>query len=322
MRSDKARKQARKQEGKTQRRGRMLRFAKMHGLGNDFMVVDLVTQDLDLPPERVRAWADRRTGVGFDQLLAVLPPDDPNADFRYRVFNADGTEAEQCGNGARCFARFVVDEKLTPKRQLTLQTAAGVTRTELLPGGLARVRMGVPSTGCAEQVDTTDEGDDPGAKRGGMGDAGDAATPTGKPGARLVERIDVAGQTISLTPVSLGNPHAVVFVADVASADVAGVGAALQRHERFPEQVNVGFLQVVDSKFGRLRVYERGVGETRACGSGAAAAMVAAKLHGRWGESAKIALPGGKLRARWRGGQADVEVEGPTQLVYRGRLRW
>ena len=325
---------ARKQGNKPQRppaRGRKLRFAKMHGLGNDFMVVDLVTQDLDLQPERVRAWADRRTGVGFDQLLAVLPPDDPSADFRYRVFNADGTEAEQCGNGARCFARFVVDEKLTPKRRLTLQTSAGVTRTELLPGGLARVQMGVPNTTCPRNGGAANERNEPGA-RGGRGVGGHAAAEdeaagraparAGRRGAWLVERIEVAGQTVSLTPVSLGNPHAVVFVADVACADVAGVGAALQRHERFPEQVNVGFLQVVDGKFGRLRVYERGAGETRACGSGAGAAMVAARLHGRFGESAKIALPGGKLRARWRGGQTEVEVEGPTQLVYRGQLRW
>ena len=249
-----------------------LRFAKMHGLGNDFMVVDLVSQDAALPAERVRAWAHRRTGVGFDQLLAVLPPDDPDADFRYRVFNADGTEAEQCGNGARCFARFVVDERLTPKRRLTLQTAAGDIHTELLDRGRARVRLGVPRVG-ADAI-------------------GAAAAPDEASAAVLVERIDVGGERVALTPVSLGNPHAVVFVTDVDTADVAGIGAALQRHDRFPRQVNVGFLQVVDGASGRLRVYERGAGETRACGSGAGAAMVAAQLRGEWGERAQIALPG------------------------------
>ena len=282
-------------------RFKTLRFAKMHGLGNDFMVVDLVSQDVRSLPERVRAWADRRTGVGFDQLLAVLPPDDPDADFRFRVFNADGTEAEQCGNGARCFARFVVDEGLTPKRRLTLQTSGGVTRTELLPGGNVRVALGVPRVGAPDRQDTPAS---PGAA---------AAEP-------FMERVEVAGRSVALTQVSLGNPHAVVFVPDVATADVAEVGAALQRHQRFPEQVNVAFLQVVDGKLGRLRVYERGAGETRACGSGAGAAMVAARLHGHWEERATVALPGGKLRARWRGGHAAVEVEGPAEVVYRGRI--
>ena len=284
----------------------MLRFAKMHGLGNDFMVVDLVTQDVPLAPEQVCAWADRRTGVGFDQLLAVLPPDDPDADFRFRVFNADGGEAEQCGNGARCFARFVVDAGLTPKRRLALQTCGDVVRTELLASGLVRVALGVPRVGRANGRDAAKQTT--------------AATPSGESAAAFVERIQVAGASVAFTPVALGNPHAVVFVADAAAADVTGVGAALQRHERFPEQVNVGFLQVVDGESGRLRVYERGAGETRACGSGAGAAMVAARLHGHWGENATIALPGGELRARWRGGCAAVEIEGPAEWVYRGRI--
>lgn len=288
------------------RRGfKTLRFAKMHGLGNDFMVVDLVSQNAQPAPEHVRAWADRRTGVGFDQLLAVLPPDDPEADFRFRVFNADGTEAEQCGNGARCFARFVVDEGLTPKRRLTLQTSDGITRTEFLPGGHVRVALGVPRLGGARGIDAPE-------------DAGAGKLSGTLAAARFSERIEVAGQSVAFTPVSLGNPHAVVLVPDVASADVAGVGAALQRHERFPEQVNVGFLQVVDGKRGRLRVYERGAGETRACGSGAGAAMVAARLQGHWQDGATVALPGGQLRVRWRGGRTAVEIEGPAEVVYRG----
>ena len=285
--------------GRGKRREQTLRFAKMHGLGNDFMVVDLVTQNVRLAPEQVRAWADRRTSVGFDQLLAVLPPDDPEADFRFRVFNADGSEAEQCGNGARCFARFVVDEGLTPKRRLTLQTGDGVTQTEWLPSGQVRVALGVPRVGCGNGLE---------------------AVPSDESAAAIVERILVGGESVALTALSLGNPHAVVFVADVETADVAGIGGALQRHERFPQQVNVGFLQVHDGESGRLRVYERGAGETLACGSGAGAAMVAARLHGHWRESATIALPGGELRAHWRGGDAAVEIEGPAELVYRGRI--
>lgn len=304
MKPDQAQAQASKRRGP-----QTLRFAKMHGLGNDFMLVDLVSQDIQLAPERVRAWADRHTGVGFDQLLAVLPPDDPDADFRFRVFNADGTEAEQCGNGARCFARFVVDEKLTSKRRLTLQTSGGVTRTDLRPGGQVRVALGKPQVSGPDRFVAAPEAAGAGVQE-----------PSAPLAAGFSERVEVAGQSVALTPVLLGNPHAVVFVPDVAAADVAGVGAALQRHERFPEQVNVGFLQVVDDKFGRLRVYERGAGETRACGSGAGAAMVAARLHGHWQEHATIALPGGVLRARWRGGRAAVEIEGPVEVVYRGRI--
>lgn len=285
----------------------MLRFAKMHGLGNDFMVVDLVTQDVQLVPEQVCAWADRNTGVGFDQLVAVLPPDDPQADFRSRVFNADGSEAEKCGNGARCFARFVVDEGLTPKRHLTLQTCGSVTQTELLRNGQVRVALDVPRVGRANGIDAAQQ-------TNGAARSDELAT------APPLEHILVADEAVAFTPLSLGNPHAVVFVADVDATDVAGIGAALQRDERFPQQVNVGFLQVVDSKSGRLRVYERGVGETRACGSGAGAAMVAARLHGHWRESATIALRGGELHALWRGERTAVEIEGPAELVYRGRI--
>ncbi len=272
-----------------------LRFAKMHGLGNDFMVVDLVTQAVTPSVKHILAWSDRHTGIGFDQLLAVLPPDDPDADFRYRIFNADGSEAEQCGNGARCFARFVVDQGLTVKRELELQTAAGTIHTTLLDNGHVRVDMGVP------RVDPE-------------------AVPFVADATALCYAIDLAGERLEVTPVALGNPHAVVFVDDVASADVEGIGSALQRHERFPQQVNVGFLQVVGRRFGRLRVYERGAGETRACGSGACAAMVAGRLHDRFDERAKISLPGGRLRLAWRGLGEVATLSGPAQLVYKGRI--
>ena len=268
----------------------------MHGLGNDFMIVDLVTQRAEPTPDRIRAWGDRRTGVGFDQFLAVLPPDDPEADFRYRIFNADGTEAEQCGNGARCCARFVVAERLTAKRHLAMQTAGGIVQTTCLGNGDVRVDMGMPQTAPSAVPFIADE-------------------------TALSYPIEVDGGRIAVTPVSMGNPHAVVFVDNVANSDVAGIGAALQQQDRFPEQVNVGFLQVVDRRFGRLRVYERGVGETRACGSGACAAMVAGRLHDRFDERAKISLPGGKLRLTWHGPGSTITMAGPAQLVYTGRIQ-
>ena len=246
-------------------------------------------------PDQVRSWGDRRTGVGFDQLLAVLPPSDPDADFRMRVFNADGSEAEQCGNGARCFARFVVEEELTVKRELLLETEGGNIRTELLDNRQVRVDMGVPSTEPERVPFVAEE-------------------------TRASYVIDVGDASVEVTPVSMGNPHAVVFVNNVARADIEGIGSALQQHERFPEQVNVGFLQVVDRRFGRLRVYERGAGETRACGSGACAAMVAARLHDRLEARAKISLPGGKLRLEWQGRGSTAKLSGPTQFVYTGRI--
>ena len=291
-----------------------LRFAKMHGLGNDFMVADLVTQRATPSPAQIRAWADRRTGIGFDQFLAVLPPEDPEADFRYRIFNADGSEAEQCGNGARCFARFVVERRLTPKRELVLQTAAGDIRTALTDDGEVRVAMGVPSTDPDDLPFVAADAETGETAHGhAAGDAADSARP-------LSYQLPLGNERVALTPVSLGNPHAVVFVDSVADADVAGIGAALQQHACFPQQVNVGFLQVEDRRLGYLRVYERGVGETRACGSGAAAAMVAGRLHGRFDAKARIELPGGKLRLAWQGPGAVATLTGDAQLVYEGRI--
>ncbi len=274
----------------------LLRFAKMHSLGNDFMIADLITQGAEPSPGLIRTWSDRHTGVGFDQFLAVLPPKQPDADFHYRIFNADGTEAEQCGNGARCFARFVVNQRLTAKRQLTIETAAGLMHSRLLDNEQVEVAMGVPSI-------------EP------------AAVPFIAEAPALAYPLKLAGDCLEVTPVSTGNPHAVVFVNDVANADVEGVGAALQCHKRFPERANVGFLEVVDEHFGRLRVYERGTGETRACGSGAVAAMVAARLHKRFAEHARIALPGGELRLLWQGPGAIAMLSGPAQLIYTGRIK-
>ena len=286
--------------GRRSRQPRQLRFAKMHGLGNDFMIVDLVTQPVQPTPAQIRAWGDRRTGIGFDQFLAVLPPDAPDMDFRYRIFNADGREVQQCGNGARCFARFVVDAGLTAKRRLRLQTASGAVRTELLPDRV-RVDMGVPSIEPQTVPFIAEDG---------------AASQR----QAFCYPVAINGSCLDLTPVSMGNPHAVIFVDDVTQADVERIGRRLQDHPCFPEQVNVGFLQVVDRGFGRLRVYERGVGETRACGTGACAAVVAGRLHERFDEQVELSLPGGTLCVTWRGAGQTATLAGTTQFVYKGKV--
>ena len=271
-----------------------VRFAKMHGLGNDFMVIDLVTQDLRITPDDVRRWADRRTGVGFDQLLTVESPSDPEADFWFRIYNADGSTAEQCGNGARCIARFVGLSNLSPKRELDLQTDAGLVHTSLLDQDVL-VDMGVPST---HRHDVPFKADQDG----------------------LTHRVDAQCGPFEITPVSVGNPHGVLFVGNAAAADVASVGAALTNHPRFPEGANIGFCEVVDRGLVRLRVFERGVGETRACGTGACAAVVAGRLKGRLGDSVTVSLPGGKVRIAWKGPGAPVRMTGPAALVYEGVL--
>jgi diaminopimelate epimerase len=272
-----------------------IQFSKMHGLGNDFMVLDQLTQHVHLTPELVQRLADRRTGIGFDQLLAVEPPTDPDSDFRYRIYNADGTEAEQCGNGARCFARFVVDNHLSNKTELKLQTSSGVIATRLRDDGMVEVDMGIPTT-VPEQIPFL---------------ADQQAT---------TYRIAVGNAEVEVVPVSVGNPHAVLFVDSVNTAPVDTLGPLLVRHERFPNGANVGFCQVVDSGFARLRVYERGVGETRACGTGACAAAVAGVLTGRFGERVKISLPGGKVKISWAGPGHCLHMLGPACLVYEGNI--
>lgn len=268
-------------------------FSKMHGLGNDFMLIDQVSQALRLTPEIVRRLSDRHTGIGFDQLLAVEPPTDPDADFRYRIFNANGSEAEQCGNGARCFAKFVIDAGLSNKTELRLQTSQGTIVTRLKDHDMVEVDMGVPSLDPAQIPFLTDA-----------------------PATSYL--IDVDDTQVEVVPVSVGNPHAVLFVDSVANAPVAELGPRLMRHPRFPNGVNVGFCQVIDRGFARLRVYERGVGETRACGSGACAAVVAGVVTERCNERVKISLPGGKVKISWAGAGEPLLMTGPACLVYKG----
>lgn len=271
-----------------------LRFAKMHGLGNDFMVIDLVTQEFALKPAHVRRWSDRKTGIGFDQLLILAPPTDPEADFLYRISNADGSAAEQCGNGACCVARFARLAKLSPKAELRLQTPAGPTRARFVEQGV-EVELGIPSNQPAD-LPFEAEGSGPGYP------------------------IETDAGHFQITPVSVGNPHGVLFVEDIAAAQVADIGGALSSHARFPAGANIGFCQVVDEGFIRLRVYERGAGETRACGTGACAAAVAGRLHGKLGPSVKVSLPGGKLRVAWQELGAPIRMTGPAALVFEGQI--
>ncbi len=279
----------------------LLRFTKMHGLGNDFVLLDLISQNVTIREEQVRALADRRLGVGFDQLLIVEPPDDPSADFNYRIFNADGTEAEQCGNGARCFLRFVRDRGLTTKTHIRLSTNTGFIEARLETDGNITIDMGPPVLEPKVIPFLADR-------------------------AQITYAINVAhpvcgsDTTIELSAVNMGNPHAVMLVDDVDLAPVQQLGPILENHEKFPERVNVGFMQIVSRNEVRLRVFERGVGETRACGTGACAAMVAGRLQGLLDDEVTVHLPGGDLSLKWQGDNASVMMTGPASRVYEGRL--
>lgn len=285
-----------------------LEFAKMHGLGNDFMVIDLVTQQAEVNAEQARVWGDRHTGIGFDQLLLIEPPTDPRADFRFRIFNTDGSEARQCGNGVRCVAWYVAHRRLSPKPELVFQTLGGPVTTRLLADTLVEVDMGTPST------EAGDIPFDPTAQ------AAAPSTAMSADGLPATYDLALGADSCRFTTVSMGNPHAVLLVASVADAPVASVGPALVGHPVFPEGANVGFCEVVDRAFVRLRVYERGVGETRACGSGAAAAVVAAHLLGQVGDRVKVSLPGGKVRVGWQGPGSTVTMTGPAALVFEGQV--
>jgi len=270
------------------------RFTKMHGLGNDFVVLDAVRQIIDLQPAQARWLADRHFGVGCDQILLVERARSPAADFRYRIFNADGGEVSQCGNGARCFARFVAQEGLTDRREITVETASGLLHLYLEGEPDVRVNMGVPHL----------EPD---------------RIPLRAPARAERYRIGSGGRW-EIGAVSMGNPHAVLAVASVDTAPVAEVGPAIQALPDFPEGVNVGFMERVAADHIRLRVYERGSGETLACGSGACAAVVVGRLWGTLAESVNVDLPGGRLRIDWAGEGEPVWMTGPAVRVFDGQL--
>lgn len=272
----------------------LLEFTKMHGLGNDFVVIDLVRQRAFLDTVTIQRMADRHFGIGFDQLLIVEPPEDPTADFQYRIFNADGSEVQQCGNGVRCFARFVYEQQLTYKTKMRVQTKSGIVEPELGENGWVRVNMGIPKF-APEQIPFT-------------ADHSQALYP-----------LEIQDQGLEIDVVNMGNPHAVILVDDVTTADVANIGPQVESHDRFPERVNVGFLQVLDRNQARLRVFERGSGETLACGTGACAAVVSGIRRGLLDNNVNIELAGGMLNISWQEGDV-VWMTGPTSKVYDGRL--
>ena len=279
-----------------------LKFTKMHGLGNDFMVVDGVNQAFEPQEAPLTQWANRHTGVGFDQLLLVEKAGAADVDFRYRIFNADGSEVEQCGNGARCFAHFVADKGLSSKQEIRVETARGVIVPRLLDSGLVMVNMGKPRLMPSEIPFVP-----------AAGEADDA----------LTHIVLVGLESVPLSCVNMGNPHAVLLVDDVDTAPVARWGEAIESNEQFPERVNVGFMQVLDEGHIRLRVYERGAGETQACGTGACAAVVAGVRLGllQAASQIRVSLPGGDLHIEWQPGD-DVMMTGPVQTVFEGELQY
>jgi len=270
-------------------------FTKMHGLGNDFMVVD--GGGYDLPgAAAIRGLGDRRTGIGFDQLLWLEPPRSKDADVYYRIFNADGAEVEQCGNGARCIARFLAGHVAdTQQREFRLQHATGISRATLEPDGNVTVELGVPNF-------------DP------------ASLPFIADNEQATYAVDVAGESVELRVVSVGNPHAVIEVDAVENAPVERLGPLLECHDRFPNRANIGFMQVVDADHIRLRVFERGVGETKACGTGASAAASVGRNAGKLAENVVVELPGGSVRVRWEGPGATVSLTGEAVTVFEGTI--
>ena len=274
----------------------LLRFTKMHGLGNDFMVIDLVTQHAQLSPKLIRQWSDRHTGIGFDQLLVVEPPGHPDVDFRYRIFNADGSVVEQCGNGARCFARFVQDKRLTAKSEIRVETAGGLITLNVRRDGQVTVDMGAPRFTPAQIPFAADH-------------------------EAVSYPLEVNGQTLEVAALSMGNPHCVTLVDDLDHYPVADIGPLIEHHPRFANRVNAGFMQLVDQHQARLRVHERGAGETQACGTGACAAAVAGIRLGHLKSPVTIRLPGGNLKIEWAGPGQPVMMTGPAARVYEGQIR-
>jgi diaminopimelate epimerase len=267
----------------------------MHGLGNDFVVLDAVNQAIALTPAQARFLADRHFGVGCDQILVVEKPTRPDADFRYRIFNADGGEVEQCGNGARCFVRFVHEKGLTEKRAIRVETMGGLIEPRLEADGLVTVDMGVPRFEPSHVPFVTES---------------DA----------LVQLLHVDGTEVEITALSMGNPHAVQVVANVDAAPVAEQGPLIENHPRFPQRVNAGFMQVVNRNAIRLRVFERGAGETLACGTGACAAAAAGVIRGLLDSPVRVATRGGELAIAWAGPGQSVLMTGPAVKVFESEI--
>jgi len=270
-----------------------IKFTKMQGAGNDFMVIDGINQTIQLSPDQIKMLSHRQFGIGFDQLLLV--ESSKVADFKYRIFNADGSEVAQCGNGARCFVRFVSDQHLTEKREISVETASGIITPKLEANGLVTVNMGAPRLIPKE-----------------IPFIADAAATT--------YMLDVNNHQIEISAVSMGNPHAVQVVEDVESAPVLGLGSQIEVHVRFPERVNAGFMQIIDAHHIKLRVFERGSGETLACGTGACAAVVAGIQRGLLQSPVRVSARGGELQIAWQGEDSPVMMTGPAVTVFTGQV--
>ncbi|MEW6314173.1 MAG: diaminopimelate epimerase [Pseudomonadota bacterium] len=272
-----------------------LKFTKMHGLGNDFVVIDATRQPLALTPEQMRFIADRHFGVGCDQILVVETARSPDTDFYYRIFNADGGEVSQCGNGARCFVRFVHDKHLTGKNEIRVETRSGVIVPRLEADGEVTVNMGVPAFEPAQIPFIADR-------------------------RALTYTLDVGGRNVEISALSMGNPHAVQVVADAGAAPVLRDGPLIENHPRFPQRVNAGFMQVIARDRIKLRVYERGAGETLACGTGACAAVVAGIARGLLDRRVIVQTSGGELVITWAGEGQPVWMTGPAVAVFEGEI--
>jgi len=272
-----------------------IQFSKMHGLGNDFVVIDNVTQNVFFSKEKIQQLSDRNFGIGFDQLLMVEPPYDPDQDFHYRIFNADGTEVSQCGNGARCFARFVKMKGLTNRNKIVVSTKAGRMVLYLEKDGQVTVNMGVPEF-------------EP------------SLVPIKANKREKTYILRAQEHTFFCGAVSMGNPHCVLLVDDVQTADVETMGPLLEKHERFSEGANVGFMQIINHSHIKLRVFERGVGETLACGSGACAAVAVGQLQNRLGKDVRVDLTGGSLKIRWQGNDNVLKMTGAAEHIFDGYI--
>lgn len=274
----------------------LVNFTKMHGLGNDFMVLDNVTQNVYLSNEQIRQLADRNFGIGFDQLLVVEPPYDPDLDFHYRIYNADGSEVNQCGNGARCFARFVRLKGLTNKNKIRVSTHSGKMTLFVERDGQVTVNMPVPELEPAKVPFSAQKTE----------------------GTYILRTDD---ETVFCGVASMGNPHCVLTVDSIADAPVETLGKTLECHERFPEKANIGFMEIVSPEFVKLRVYERGAAETLACGSGACAAVVIGQIQKKLAQQVTVELPGGRLKIFWKGPGNPVKMTGPATHVFDGQIQ-
>jgi diaminopimelate epimerase len=272
-----------------------IKFSKMQGIGNDFVVIDAFSQPINLTTEQIRLLADRHFGIGCDQLLLVEKPTNIQADFRYRIFNADGGEVEQCGNGARCFVRFVHEQKLTDKTQICVETANGMIYPKLEDNGLVTVNMGAPKFEPKLIPFISDK-------------------------LSLTYPLSIGSEAVEISTVSMGNPHAVIIVENIDNAPLQTQGPLIENHPQFPQRVNAGFMQIMNQHEIKLRVFERGAGETLACGTGACAAAVAGMRLGKLQSPVKVAMRGGELNISWGGNNTPVMMTGPAVKVFKGEI--